>query len=447
MERRTGNVVYQRSLNQKYETDVFIAGGGAAGVAAAVAAARGGVRVFLAESMGAFGGLGTTGMVPAFAPFGDGEHILASGIGLEIRKNVSRNIPLSHYWTPINTEELKREYDRIVTEAGVQFSFFTTVYDVIVQEGRIDSVVLGSKSGLFTVKAKVYIDCTGDGDLIAFAGGQFEMGDASGSVMPQTLCSVWANIDRERVLPGAPNRLIEQAYADGVLSQEDRHLPGFFFHDTGIGGGNIGHTFDIDPTDERSLTAAMIRGRAQMLEYERYYKEYLRDGFENMTLVSTAPVLGVRESRRIVCDYMLSVDDFICRAVFDDEIGRYCYPIDIHVKNTDKDEYERFTKEYEKTFKYRLGESYGIPYRSLIPVSFENVLTAGRCMGTDQKMQASIRVMPGCFITGQAAGAAAALASMLPDGETGNVRSVAYRELADALTALGAYLPNRKADV
>ncbi len=430
-------MIYNREIKEKYEADVFVAGGGAAGVAAAVAAARGGADVFLAESAGAFGGLGTTGMVPAFAPFDDGVNTLASGIGMEIRRNVSKHVPLKTYWTSIDAEELKREYDRIVTEAGVRFSFFTTVYDVVTDGRRIESVILGSKSGLFSVKAKVFIDCTGDGDLIAFAGGEFLMGDENGTVMPSTLCSVWANIEKPRILPGKENRFIEKAYADGVLKYEDRHLPGFFHREEGIGGGNIGHVFDVDPTDETSLTKAMLRGREYMLEYERYYKEYLKDGFENMTLVSTAPVLGVRESRRIKCDYMLSVDDFVSRAVFDDEIGRYCYPIDIHVKNTDETEYRRFEEEYTKNYKYKKGESYGIPYRSLIPVSFDNALTAGRCMGTDQKMQASIRVMPGCFITGQAAGAAAALAR----GD-GAVRSVNYADLSKALTELGAYLPN-----
>ena len=432
-------MIYQRELKRKYEADVFVAGGGAAGVAAAVAAARGGARVFLAESAGAFGGLGTTGLVPAFAPFDDGVNFLAGGIGLEIRKNVSKHLPLSTHWTSIDPEELKREYDRIVTEAGVEFSFFTTVYDVIATDGHIEEVVLGSKSGLFTVKAKVYIDCTGDGDLIAFAGGRFEMGDEKGEVMPQTLCSVWANIDRSRILPGAPNRFIDQAYADGVLSLEDRHLPGIFHREDGIGGGNVGHTFGVDPTDERSLTSAMIRGRASILEYERYYKEYLKDGFENMRLVGTAPVLGVRESRRVTCDYTLTADDFVNRAVFEDEIGRYCYPVDIHVKSTDKSEYARFEEEYKRLYRYKKGESYGIPYRSLIPISFDNALVAGRCMGTDQKMQASIRVMPGCFITGQAAGAAAALAK-----NAGDVRSVNFRDLADALLSLGAYIPNYK---
>ena len=427
-------MLYQKELPIKYDVDVLVIGGGAAGVAAAVAAARGGASVFLAESAGAFGGLGTTGLVPAFATFDDGVNVLASGIGFDIRKNVSRAYPLNTYWTSIDPEELKREYDRVVTDAGVQFSFFTTLVDAITGERRVNYAVLSSKSGIFAVKAKVFIDTTGDGDLIARAGGEYELGDDTGAVMPGTLCSVFANIDWDSVPRCKQNEFIEAAYRDGVLSLEDRHLPGFFERKDGIGGGNIGHTFGVNPTDERSLTDAMLWGRKSITEYERYYKEYLGGGYKNMTLVSTAPVLGVRESRRIKCDYTLSVDDFVARAEFPDEIGRYCYPIDIHVKNTDKAEYKRFMDEYQRDFVYKAGESYGIPYRSLIPVSFDNVLTAGRCMGTDQKMQASIRVMPGCFITGQAAGAAAALAK----GD-GKVRNIDYKDLKAALLSLGAY--------
>ena len=426
-----------KNLTVKYETDVFVAGGGAAGIAASVAAARCGKKVFLAESTGCFGGLGTSGMVPAFAPFDDGINVLASGIGYEIRKNVSKHVSLDSYWTTINAEELKREYDRIITEAGVDFSFFTTVYDVVTVDNKIEAVILGAKSGLFSVKAKVYIDCTGDGDLCAYAGANFQKGDENGVVMPQTLCSLWTNIDKSKV-KHAPNAFVEKAYKDGVLSNEDRHIPGFFYDVKGIGRGNIGHTFDVDPTDEKSLSGAMIKGRKMMLEYEKYFKTYF-EGYEDMELLATAPILGVRESRRITCDYMLNVDDFINRSVFDDEIGRYCYPVDIHVKNTDKKEYERFEKEYNESLKYKKGESYGIPYRCLIPVSLSNALVAGRCIGTDQKMQASIRVMPGCFITGQAAGIAAALAC-----ENANVRSIDIKELQTKLKELGAYLPNAK---
>ena len=430
-------MLYTKQLKEKYNVDVFVAGGGAAGVCAAVAAARQGKKVYLAEATGALGGLGTSGMVPSFAPFDDGKTYLATGIGFEIRKNVSKHLPLNTYWANIDAEELKREYDRIVKEAGVEFSFFTTICDVIVNDGRVDYVVCTAKSGMFAVKAKIYIDCTGDGDLCALAGGKFEIGENNnGVVMPGTLCSQWTKIDWDRTERISPNAHIEKAFADGVLTYEDRHLPGFFRRTSGVDGGNIGHLFDIDPTDEKSLTEAMIWGRKSMLEYERYFKEYFT-GYENMVLTTTAAIPGVRESRRVVCDYTLCVDDFVNRAVFDDEIGRYCYPIDIHVKNTDKAEYARFKEEYEKKFKYEKGESYGIPYRSLVVKSFSNMLVAGRCMGVDQKMQASIRVMPGCFITGQAAGVAAALAC-----DTQDTRKVEYKALADALIKLGAYLPN-----
>ena len=177
----------------------------------------------------------------------------------------------------------------------------------------------------------------------------------------------------------------------------------------------------------------MVWGRQSMLEYRKFYSEYV-PGCENIRLLATGSILGIRESRRIKCDYMLNVRDFLARADFDDEIGRYNYPVDIHVMNTGTDEYARFQKEYD-TMRYKDGESYGIPFRSLIPVSFTNALVAGRCVGTDRQMEASIRVMPGCFITGQAAGTAAALAA-----DSHEVRSVDARTLQQALLKGGAYL-------
>ena len=427
-------MIYKRNLDFKYITDVFVAGGGAAGVSAAVAAARMGKQVFLAEASGCFGGLGTSGLVPAFAPFDDGVNILSDGIGYEIRQKLKNAVALRN-WTTLDTEELKRVYDDIITQAGVKFSFFTTVYDVIVKDNSIEGVILGSKSGLFAVKAKIYIDCTGDGDLCAFGGGEYEKGDLNGTVMPPTLCSIWSGIDKDKC--NEPwNEHVEQAYKDGVLSYEDRHIPGFFHGNDGISGGNIGHIFDVDPTDEAELTNGMLWGRKSMIEFENYFKNYFI-GYNNLRLVSTASTLGVRESRRIKCDYTLNVDDFINRSVFEDEIGRYCYPVDIHVMSTDKEEYERFSKEYRTSLRYKNGESYGIPYRCLIPVSFKNALVAGRCIGTDRQMQASIRVMPGCFITGQAAGTAAALACDEQD-----VRKISIKELQQSLVNGGAYLPN-----
>ena len=432
-------MLYSRQIETRYTTDVLVVGGGAAGIAAAIAAARMGKKVLLCESGGASGGVGTSGLVPAFAPFTDGENFLCDGIGLEIRKNISKDIPLDTYWSIIDAEELKREYDSIVSKSGVDFLFFTTLCDVVTEADskRIDYAVFTSKTGIFAVKASVYIDCTGDGNLCAIGGGSFEIGDKDGNVMPPTLCSLWGNID-PAVFRNPTTADIEDAYNKGILSFEDRHLPGFFMKKGelyGYGGGNVGHIFGNNPLDEKSLTEAMVWGRKSMVEYKQLYMQYAK-GCENLTLLATGSVLGIRESRRINCDYTLCVKDFIERAEFDDEIGRYCYPVDIHVQNTDSAEYKRFKEEYEKNLRYKKGESYGIPYRSLIPRDFANVLVAGRCMGTDRQMEASIRVMPGCFITGEAAGTAAAMAC----DKQGLVRDICTRKLQHTLAQNGAYM-------
>jgi len=430
-------MLYCREIQDKFETDVFVAGGGPAGVAAAVTCAREGRRVFLCDARGAFGGLGTVGMVPAFMPFADGIHFLAGGIGEEIRNAVSERRDNERSVYNIRAEELKKLYDRMVTEAGVEFRFFTNVIDVETDgKGRVERVICYAKSGIFSVKAKFFVDCTGDGDLCALAGADFEMGDETGTCMPATLCSLWANIDFSKVA-GEDNRCLEAAIKDGVFTAEDRHLPGIWRVDEkcGVGGGNIGHCFALDATDEESLTKAMLHGRSLLKEYERYYKNYL-NGFENMTLAMTSDMMGVRESRRIMGDYVLCHKDYHDRAVFEDEIGRYNYPVDIHIMRPDKEAFNTYHGEFTKKTLGK-GESYGIPYRCLIPRKLKNVLVAGRCVSADRAMQASIRVMPGCYITGQACGMAAALAKE-------EVRDVDIRVLQKKLVDMGAYLPNFK---
>ncbi|NLL84649.1 MAG: FAD-dependent oxidoreductase [Lentisphaerae bacterium] len=442
-------ITFQRNIPVRHDVDIFIAGGGPAGCAAAVVAAETGASVFLAEDLFCFGGAGTAGMVPAFMRFGDGINFLAAGFGERL---LDRLIAANGAGDPgkdydktggfsIEAEVLKRVYDDLMTESGANFSFGTRLIAVEHEAGHITRVVLAGKSGIFAVRAKVYVDTTGDGDLCTWAGAQYEKGDSDGNMMPGTLCSLWTNIDFAAVgrdLSGVPaNTKVEEAFKDGIFSYCDKHLPGMWYIRKNIGGGNIGHTFGVDGTDERSLTEAVLWGRRSMLEYTRYYREYLGSGYSDMDLVGTGAILGIRETRRIICDTILKVDAFKTRASFPDEIGRFNYPVDIHVtRPNDEVEYQRFVKEIS-TMCMGKGESYGIPYGTLLPRGLDNVLVAGRCISTDRAMQSSVRVMPGCYITGQAAGMAAAIAA---DTNT-TPRAISMTTLRSHLRKIGTHLP------
>ncbi|MHB9031517.1 MAG: FAD-dependent oxidoreductase [Anaerolineae bacterium] len=438
---------FEREIPIRRQVDVLVAGGGPAGVAAAVAAARTGARVYLVEGASCLGGMGTLGLVPCFMQFGDGINFLAAGIGREVHDRLWQaggvgpddRIDERYGHLGIQSEVLKTLYDDMLSEAGVQFSLHTQLIAVEQASGQVNLVICAAKSGIYAIEAQVFIDCTGDGDLCAWAGAPCEKGDAQGHMMPGTLCSLWTDIDWDMVRAAGQSAEAElpKAFAAGIFTTNDRHLPGMWRIGQHMGGGNIGHAFGVDATDEDSLTQALVRGRKTVREYEQYYKRYLQ-GFEQMELAATGALLGIRESRRVMGDYVLSLEDFKRRAVFEDEIGRYCYPVDIHASTPSDEAFEQFRQEIT-TLHYGPGESYGIPYRCLLPRGLKNVLVAGRCISSDRYIQGSVRVMPGCYITGQAAGVAAALAL----NTAGDTRQVNAAELQTRLSAMGAYLPNK----
>jgi len=431
-------VCFNRTIPIRHEVDIFIAGGGPAGVAAAVCAARSGCSVFLAEGQSCLGGMGTSGLVPAFMQFSDGINFLAAGIGEEILnklRNAGGDGPDNMF--SIRAEVFKRLYDDLLVEAGVEFTFMTQLIGVEMDGDRASLAILSAKSGIFAVKAKMFIDCTGDGDLTVLAGGVFKKGDNEGNMMPGTLCSLWSGVNWDKIKKQDDSIALEKAFKEKVFTNEDRHLPGMWRVGEKVGGGNIGHAYGVDGTDEVSLTKAFIEERKRMLEYENYYKNYL-NGFQDMELVSTGALMGIRESRRITGDYLLNLEDFKTQAIFEDEIGRYCYPIDIHASKPDIASFKKFEEEYKNDFRYKKGESYGIPYRSLVPKGLSNVLVAGRCISSDRYIQGSIRVMPGCYITGQAVGIAASIAVK----ENCNTREINISKLQEKLIEVGAYLPN-----
>ena len=432
-------LVFSRRLPVKVETDVFVAGGGPSGIAAAVTAARAGARVFLSEAHTSFGGMSTIGRIPLSMKWSDGIRDMDAGFGALIRRKLGEESHLKGPATDI--EALKRVYDREAESAGVDFAFYSRVIGVEARDGRIDYAVVSSPSGLWAVRAKVFLDATGNGDLCSFAGAEVRMGDADGKSMPGTLCTLWAGCDFSKWPKSRTreqHRALDRAIRDGVFSEPDNNWCGIWDVGEGVANGNLGHAFGVDGTDERSLTRAMVEGRRKAMEYERYLREYLKEGFENARVVSTADVLGVRASRRVIGDYVLTFEDYLKRASFEDEIGRFSHTIDIHPGTNDRATVEAYRQREGSSIAYGTGDSYGIPLRTLVPRGLGNALVAGRCISTDHYMQGSVRVTPGCHITGQAAGMVAAMSV----AANGDVRKVSAADVRRRLRAIGAYAPD-----
>lgn len=397
---------YSKALNVYDKADVIVAGGGPSGVAAAVAAARQGKRTVLLEQSGSLGGASVLAMVAELMNFDDGREFISKGIGKEVFDKLNYKNNYTREWYNIRYEELKRVYDELVIDAGVRVMFYTRLVDAVCDNGTVLYAVVSGPDGLCAIEGDFFIDCTGSGSLACFAGADYSYGDENGNTMSATVCSLWGGIDFSR--KPKDGRRYEQAYKDGIFSQYDSVLPGIKknYPEINVGGGNVGHCFGVDDRDIKSMTDAMFHGRKILTEYENYYRNYV-DGCENATLIKSADYIGIRESRRIHCEYTLTVDSFYSQDSFDDEIGRYSYPIDIHPMTADNDGMKDFHKSV--AMRHGDGETYSIPYRSLVPKGINNMLVAGRCIGTDRAMQASTRVIPCCYITGQAAGVAAAV--------------------------------------
>lgn len=365
-----------------------------------------GKKVVLIEQSGTFGGASSLAMVAEIMNFDDGKNFICNGFGREVYEKLGLVNTKKREWYNVKYESLKRVYDDLVISAGVEVFFYTRVVDVISKNGKVLYAIISGPNGVCAVKGKFFIDCTGSGSLACFAGAEYVYGDDKSKTMSATVCSLWGGVDFFR--KPYDSKFYEQAYNDGVFSQYDNVLLGIKgnYVKIGVGGGNVGHCFGVDSRDIKSLTKAMFDARKLLKEYENYYKNYV-PGCENAVLIKSADFIGIREDRRIICEYMLTQDNFFVKEAFYDEIGRYSYPIDIHPITPDKVGMKGFKNAI--SIRHEDGESYSIPYRCLVPKRVDNLLVAGRSIGTDQAMQASTRGIPCCYITGQAAGAAAAV--------------------------------------
>lgn len=419
--------------NASDQWDVIVVGGGPGGCTAAISAAREGAKVLMIEDSGQLGGMGTIGMVPAWCPFTDGEKVIYRGLAQTIFREAKKGVPFVDRfqwdWVPINPEWLMHVYDQMVTEAKVQVLFFSRVCQVKKSaDDTIEAVVVANQQGLTALKAKVFIDATGNGCLSAWAGAKFQLGfDANGDQQASTLCFSVAGIDVNDYVNG-PNLYgadgpIGQAAASGKYPLIDGH-----FCNNRVGGdmmgANGGHLHVKDTTDPWQVSEAMFEGRKMAWSYLQALRDSRPTSFANAVMARTAAVLGIRDSRRIEGDYVLTIDDWVARRSFDDGIGRNCYYIDIHGKEGSHKEYSR-------------GESHGIPYRCLTPKGLKNLLTSGRCISVDADVFGSTRIMPCCLVVGEAAGMAAQHA-IVESG--GNVHAVDTNKLRARLKEVGAWL-------
>ena len=437
------------------EFDVIVAGGGPAGIGAALSAARAGCEVLIMEAMGCLGGMGTSGLVTAFDPMANGKEMLAGGIMREIvLKMYARGflgpeespevfMKQYHHWTPFQVEGYKLLLDELVQQAGIEVRFFTRVIDVDVDATRkvVNGIIQQNVEGLLYVKAKTFIDCTGDAVLTDLCGAACrEAGKDTPNIMPATLCSLFTNVDFSSAESiGTNSPLLLQAIQDGHFSHPDKHLPGIYRVDKTVGYLNGGHLFGLNALSCESLSNGMMSGRKIAREYLMFYRKYV-PGYESIEHVTTASLMGIRESRRIVGEYELKYEDYISRRKFADQIAIFNKAVDIHAYNNSEEEFQRYYKEYKQTARLEPGEYFGIPYSILVPQGWSNLWVAGRCVSSDVRVHGAIRVQPTACMMGQAAGTAA-VQSIRTGQSACNLNT---EMLVKSLRLAGANLPQEK---
>jgi len=412
--------------------DLIVAGGGMSGVAAAVAAARRGCKVLLVEQSSMLGGLGTGGLITMLMT---SRHYFY-GIGCEIingliQKNAARFIddyPVNDYHRiPYDAESMKRALDDIVYESGAELLLYARITGIRRSGNEITHLELSGQTGPFTVCGRVFIDATGDAMLAFYANEPWECGAEDGSTQAPTMTAYYSGIDFDRYEaflssykdgPAIPkvnmiHDLIPRAVADGVVSAADFHHPGIFRLSgaCNVGVMNAGHVYGAECLSPQGLTAATVKGRKMAEEYLQFYRRYI-PGFENAYMTNTCSTLGLRETRRVIGKYVTTFDDKVNYRKFEDAIMRYDGGAvsDVHASSSNKKAYDAYYALFSNREHLREEDWATLPYRSLLPQTVSNMLIAGRCVSADRKVQGQIRIMGYCYMMGQAAGTAAALA-------------------------------------
>jgi len=394
------------------EADVIVLGGGPGGIGAAVMAARAGAKTLLIERHGCLGGMASIGEIHPFMP----NHVAGRCLDRPVYVEWVRAMRtyLSGAAAAAPSDEVATRDDRAISKdaamlaaedlclaAGAELLYHHTLADVVAAGGRIDALVLLSKSGYTAARAACYVDCTGDADLAAKAGGRIELGGPSGHCQPMSLCFKLAGVDAARMPDRAGiSRLYDDARRRGEIDcpREDVLMFGWIRDD--VMHFNTTRVIHRSGVDGAQLSDAEVQARRQLREYLAFFRARV-PGFESCWVYSVAHQIGVRESRRVRGRAYLTKDDFTAARKFPDAVARVRYNIDIHNPDGTGTEHLALPE----------GEWYEIPYGCLVPEGVANLLIGGRPISVDHAVHSSMRVMPPACSVGQAAGLAAALAA------------------------------------
>jgi hypothetical protein len=452
------------------EVDVLVVGGGPAGIGAAMGAAEAGAQVVLAEHYGFLGGNATVGLVLTWASYhtapialerkkgsfhifptdhAAGKPVIAGVLAKLVKRLVDNNGALAPsvetgFLVPFDPESFKLVSLQMLDVAGVEFLFHAFASGVISYNSYLKGVVFETKSGPVVVKAKIIVDCTGDGDVAALADVPFEVGrEEDGLVQPVTLMFLMDNFsktDFERYVKMHPDEwngvqglrtLMQEAASKGELDipREDILLfETIHENKVSVNSTRITNVLGIDVWD---LVHAEIESRRQIRQLTAFLSKYV-PGFEKAYLLQSGTSVCVRETRRINCEYMLTGEDVLGARKFKDVIAHGVYPIDIHNPKGKGTLLKRV----------RAGDAYDIPLRCLIPLKVENLLVGGRCISGTHEASASYRVMPISMATGHAAGVCAAIASK----NNTTPRRISAKKVQTELIRQGAYLETDQTD-
>lgn len=414
--------------------DVIIAGGGPAGITAAIAAARNGARTLLVERYGFLGGQSSASLVYPWMSFHDaGGAQVIKGIGQEIVERLQASgaspghvvdtIGYVSYFTPFDVEAFKYVAQEMILEAGAELLLHTWIVGASTRAERITSLTAYNKSGRTALRGRVYVDATGDADVAFFAGAHMAQGrEADGATQPMTMNFRLGGVDLAAVkayMKAHPDEFYAATRHD-VLDElpvvtgvqgfytlwKSGKLPiprqGLLFF-TGVRPDEVGvnttRIIGLDATKAEDLTTAEIEGRRQVMALVQFLRSSI-PGFADSYLITTPAQVGVRETRRIVGQYVLTQDDLVQGRRFADTIALNAYPIDIHSPVDGSNVTVDVTR------------AHGIPYRCLLPRGVSNLIAAGRIISVTHQAFAAIRVTPPVFAIGQAAGTAAALAAV-----------------------------------